>query len=474
MRKRGTGSSGVITIDAGNQEIIERTSIKVSKESVEARINIGLPAAGRRILAKEALYIFFEILPEIVNHSLIYKNLPSKEVEKFVYLNEDEDILREKLTELNLVCFIANGSILPRESGISDKPLNSAKPFLSPKSLEIEIELPHAGKIKGMGIPKGVTLIVGGGYHGKSTLLRAIERGVYNHIPQDGREFVITVKDAVKIRAEDGRFIQGTDISPFISNLPGNIDTRNFSTENASGSTSQAANIMEALEAGSTLILMDEDTCATNFMIRDGRMQKLVSKESEPITPFVDRVRELYEKLGVSTILVLGGSGDYFDVADLVIMLKEYQVIDVTKEAKEIAKNLKNYREKEVIAPIGEIKQRKIGPGSIKIGHRDKVKAKGLSSILIGKNSIELHFVEQLVDPSQTNAIAYFIQHIEKKYLKNKGYLGKIIDEVFREIQHNGLEIISPYYGKHPGSLAMPRKYEVMAAINRYRKLKTF
>ena len=101
-----------------------------------------------------------------------------------------------------------------------------------------------------MGIRKGITLIVGGGYHGKSTLLKALEAGVYNHIAGDGREFVITDDTAFKLRAEDGRSITGVDISPFIKNLPNKKDTVHFSTEDASGSTSQAANLMEALESG--------------------------------------------------------------------------------------------------------------------------------------------------------------------------------------------------------------------------------
>ena len=476
MNKKGTGSSGLITIDAGAQEIIERTSIKVTKEKVEARIFIGLPAAGRKIISREAENIFFQILPKIVEKSLIYKNLPKAELEHFVYLNEDQDFLRNKLKELGLVCFVGNGSILPRESGISDKPMRdgSPVPFSSPPSLEVQIDLPYSGTIKGMGIPKGITLIVGGGYHGKSTLLKAIEKGVYNHIPSDGREFVITVPDAVKIRAEDGRFIQGTDISPFISNLPGGIDTHNFSTQNASGSTSQAANIIEAVEAGATLLLMDEDTCATNFMIRDGRMQKLVSKSCEPITPFIDRAKELYEKFGVSTILVLGGSGDYLDIAEHVIMLKEYRVFDVTTKAKEIAKEIINFRQQENIEPFKNIKRRKIGPGSIKIGSRDKIKAKGGSHILIGKQVIDLSFVEQLVDSSQTNAIGCFIEYINKKYLFKQDYIVNILNKVFEEIQSKGLEVISRSPQRHPGSLAMPRKYEVMAALNRYRLLKTY
>ncbi len=470
-KRKGTGSSGIISIDVGGQEILERTSAVVDETKIEIRFVIGLPARGRRILSREAENIFLNLLPQMVSSSLIYKNLSHKDIERFVAINEDEDFLRKRLRKEGLVAFVANGSILPRESGISDRPMErgKVKPFVSPPELEIEIELPNSGQIRGMGIPEGITLIVGGGYHGKSTLLKAIERGVYNHIPGDGREFVITVEDAVKIRAEDGRFVKGVDISPFISNLPGGVDTTNFSTENASGSTSQAANIMEALEGGSSLLLMDEDTCATNFMIRDGRMQKLVAKECEPITPFIDRIRELYEKQKISTILVLGGSGDYFEVADRVLMLREYEVYDVTKRAKQIASTLQNYREIENNFPFKGIKNRYLTSRSISLSPRDKIKAKGLNTILIGKSAIDLSFVEQLVDPSQTNSIAFILQYLSS-HLKKRTSLNETIYSILDMIKEQGLDAISPYKG-HPGALALPRKHEVLAAISRYRKI---
>ena len=199
---------------------------------------------------------------------------------------------------------MADGSILPRESGVSQRPMKNAVVFKSPDSLSIVLELPHHKKMRGMGIPAGITVIVGGGFHGKSTLLKALERGIYNHIAGDGREFVITDESAFKLRAEEQRCIHETDISMFISNLPIHSDTTRFSTENASGSTSQAANTIEALAADSKVLLIDEDTSATNFMIRDGRMAQLVSDEKEPITPFIRKIRSLYCELGISTILV--------------------------------------------------------------------------------------------------------------------------------------------------------------------------
>jgi len=336
---RGTGKSGMISVISVGQEIFKRTSVLVNHDQVEARLTIGLPARGRRVLAHQAIEMLTQELPSLVQASLIYKNLNELEIKKHVEMAEDQWILRQKIKEMGLVAFIANGSILPRRSGVDDRPMEKgAVPFKSPPELEIQIQLPHAGLISGMGIPKGITLIVGGGYHGKSTLLRAIERGVYDHIPGDGRELVVTVKDAMKIRAEDGRRVEKVNISPFINNLPNGQTTQAFSTENASGSTSQAANIMEALELGCSLLLLDEDTSATNFMIRDARMQKLVPSDSEPITPFIDRVKTLYEELGVSTILVLGGSGDYLDVAHRVIMMDRYIPRDVTDRAREIAR----------------------------------------------------------------------------------------------------------------------------------------
>ena len=240
----------------------------------------------------------------------------------------------------------------------------------------MEVELPtiHHGLIKGMGLPKGVSLIVGGGYHGKSTLLKAIEKGVYNHIRGDGREWVISSNNTVKIRAEDGRRIEKVDIKYFIDNLPGGEDTRQFSSVNASGSTSQAANIMEAIEIGSDLLLMDEDTSATNFMIRDAKMQALVAKEKEPITPFIDRIRSLYEKHEISTILVIGGAGDYLDVADQVVMLDAYQVYDVSARAKEVAKSIESNRLSDVKDDQLKYRNRIIKKVQLRDSNRDRVK----------------------------------------------------------------------------------------------------
>ena len=468
----GTGGSGRIFIDRCGQEILERTSVLIKRDKVEVRFEMGMPARGRRIMGKAAQKIIFEQLPEIVEKSIIYNNLNKKALNEQVILVLDQEYARKMLKEKGLVAFVANGSVLPRESGVSDKPMKNAVKFKSPEKFEITLKFPSGKEVSGMGIPKGITLIVGGGYHGKSTLLAALERGVYNHIAQDGREFIISESDVVKIRAEDGRNVEKVNISGFINNLPQNKDTRAFSTENASGSTSQAANVAEALEYGTSLLLIDEDTSATNFMIRDGRMQKLVAKEKEPITPFIDRVRELYDNFGVSTILIVGGSGDYFDVANHVIMMDEYVPKDVTEKAKEIAKLDENKREFSSNDKFQGVTQRiPLKKSFSQSGKLDKTKAKGKHSILYGKELIDISGLEQLVDDSQTNCIAVMIEYFKNKVLDEKLTLSQAADRIYERIEKEGLDSISSYTG-HPGNLALPRKQEFCGAVNRYRKLK--
>lgn len=469
---KGSGKSGLLTIDKPGQEVLRRTSVVVDDTHLEVRFEVGLPAAGRRVLGREASKIFIGALPKIVENTLFYENINIHALKKQVDLAVDQYYLRNELKKNGLVAFISNKSILPRESGISDKPLtNGAIAFTSPSSLEVEFDLPNKGTIKGMGIPKGITLIVGGGYHGKSTVLRALERSVYNHIEGDGREFVITTENAVKIRAEDGRRVENVNISPFINNLPNGQDTKNFSTENASGSTSQAANIIEALEADTNLLLIDEDTCATNFMIRDNKMQMLVEKKKEPITPFINRVRYFYENLDVSTIMVAGSSGEYFDVADNIIMMDEYVPYDVTDKAKAIAEDIDSNRSSN---PFSNDKNPRILLGSSfpKTRKGIKVKAKGLHTIVYNKTGLDLKYLEQLVDSSQTNCIGIMMEYIAKNFNSNDLSISDIVKEIYKTIENKGLDSISPFSG-HPGNLALPRKHEVIAALNRFRLLKT-
>jgi len=485
--RRGTGKSGLICVDAGGQEVLERTAIVVGPRWVEARLHAGLPAAGRRVLARQAEAMLCSELPQIVEHALCWRNLPQAEAQQFVECIENQEHIRSQLDALGLVAFIGDGAILPRLSGASDRPLpaEQAVAFRSPESLRVRVELanPLAGpdgpaeSLTGMGVPKGVTLIVGGGYHGKSTLLRALERAVYPHIPGDGRDLVVTTRDAVKIRAEDGRRVEQVDISAFIADLPGGRSTSRFATDDASGSTSQAANIMEALEVGATALLLDEDTSATNFMVRDARMQALVHKQHEPITPFLDRVRELYETLGVSTVLVMGGCGDYFDVADTVIMMREYLPIDATAEAKRIARAHASQRRRETTRPISACTERIPLAASFdpSRGRREvKIDAKAVDRILFGTEPIDLRCVEQLVDLSQTRAIGYAIHLAAERFMDGRASLREVVDALETFFDRNGLDALDPFRRgeRHPGDFARPRKYEIAAAINRLRTVR--
>lgn len=464
----GSGKSGLIEISRCPQEILERTAIIRNKNFFEARFYVGFPARGRSVLARELEKIIFNIIPNIVENTFIYKNINKLNLINRVKLIEDQFYIRKNLKEKGLVAFVANESILPRESGVSARPLRNGKKFISPQALEVEFDTPNRGKIKGMGIPKGITLIIGGGYHGKSTLLRALELGIYNHIESDGREFVITDESALKVRAEDGRAITSTDISLFINNLPNGKDTIKFNTENASGSTSQAANIIEAIESKSKVLLIDEDTSATNFMIRDDIMQQLVVKEKEPITPFIDVAKSLYKQLGISTILVAGSCGDFFDIADLVIQMDSYEPYEVTAKAKELSRGKVSLRDD---LDISIDFRRVLDKGSISEGPKGiKIKTLGKDGLSINKENIDLKSVEQIVDGEQINTIGMAIKFIEDKYSGKDLTIEKIVDEIEKDITKNLIGIDNIKGGN--GSLAMPRKQEILCAINRLRTLK--
>ncbi|NIK13101.1 ABC-ATPase domain-containing protein [Alkalibacillus almallahensis] len=471
---KGSGKSGMIAIDAPDQEILERTAVSVTEKGITVCLSVGLPANGRKINGKEAEKLFFQALPKIISDSVL--SLDPNRLDQTLELADQHEAIRDKMNEEGWIAFVANGSVLPRASGISSKPLKQAVPFESPKENEVSFSIPHRHEpIRGMAIKQGITLIVGGGYHGKSTLLEALELGVYDHIAGDGREYVLTNRDAVKIRAEDGRSVSNVSIAPFINNLPNGTDTQAFSTENASGSTSQATNVMEALEAGASTLLIDEDTSATNFMIRDERMQQLVAPDQEPITPFVHKVKQLRDERNVSTVLVMGGSGDYFDVADDVIMMDHYQPINVTERARQIAReDPKAYGQADV---FGEWSHRSVQTQSLAkpIGPKGKVQAKGKTTIMLGKQAVDLALVEQLVDDSQTRMIANMLKYIAVKYENDTPKtVATWLDALEQAMDEEGLSFTQ---GKrrheHPGDLARPRRFEIAAALNRIRHLQT-
>lgn len=401
---------------------------------------------------------------------MLHANLDRQSLREHVALLRDQEHLRGMLAEQGLVAFVGDGANLPRRSGDSDLPLVSGVvPFASPDSLRTVFAVPSGRNVSGMGIPAGVTVIVGGGYHGKSTLLRSLERGVYPHIGGDGREWVITRNDAVTIRAEDERSISGVDISPFITNLPSGADTRRFSTPTASGSTSQAANLVEALEGGATTLLIDEDTSATNFMIRDERMRELVPADREPITPFVDRVRILFATHGVSTILVAGGSGAFFDTADHILAMDAYRPRDVTAEAHRIAGREGMPNDEVRGTFLNKIEPRVLGPRTLSSRDKEKpARARGRTLIKYGDDVIDLAAVSQLVDAAQTKAVAFALDRIAEAASGRERPLMELVTEVLHCVDTRGLDWLSPFSG-HPGHLARPRQFEILAALNRYR-----
>ena len=472
FRAKGSGKSGLISVSKCGQEVLERTACEINPKNgdVKLRFEVGFPANGRTINARELEKIVFGFLPECVEQSLFYKNCDKKRVRSIIDLAEDQQYIREELETKDLIAFVANGAILPRESGVSDKPMKGAVRFQSPKEMEVTMKLPHKGEISGMGIRRGVTLIVGGGYHGKSTLLKALELGVYNHIQGDGREYVITKDDAMKIRAEDGRSIKKTDISMFINDLPNGKDTRGFYTEDASGSTSQAANVIESMEAGASVMLIDEDTSATNFMIRDELMQRVIHRDMEPITPFIDRILELYQVYGISTVIVAGSSGAYFHIADTIIQMDRYEPKEITKLAKETAKDfqamsgMENPAEKPVF-----IRCPRQGRG-FKPNDRIKMKTMGKEMVQLNRENIDLRYVEQLADTEQVSALGYCVRYAEKHLFQGKDTIQNVVDKLEEKICREGLSSLCES-NTSVANLALPRRQEIFACLNRYRGL---
>lgn len=474
-RPRGSGKSGIIRMESPGQQVLAQTAVLVAEDgAVEARFGVGLPAGGRRILAEAAVLLLTEEVGRVIAATLRASAYAPGELRLHAETNEDADALREALAPRRLIAFVADGASLPRRSGIDDRPLEGSgvTPFVSPESLRIDVVLPNAGPVSGMGIPRGVTLIVGGGYHGKSTLLDAVQLGVYNHRPGDGRERVVADSASVKVRAEDGRSIVSVDISPFIGNLPGGDDTRRFTSPNASGSTSQAAGIAEAVEAGARVLLVDEDTAATNFMIRDRRMQELIPKEGEPITPFVDRVREIDAELGISSILVLGGSGDYLDVADLVIAMRDFVPRDVTDEARRIAERLPTGRIPEAAEAFPTPPERIPLPESLdpsRGGRAVRIDAVESHRIRFGTDDIDLVAVDQIVSTAQTRAIGRGLLFARDHLMDGKREVADILSMTMEILERDGLDVLD---ARKAGDLAAFRRFELAAALNRLRTLR--
>lgn len=499
----GSGKSGVLATTCPGQEVLARSACEVDGGSVTFRFEAGLPAHGRTVDGRAAAKMLLDFVPQCVERTLFVDDGLLDQAWAAVDLADDQHAAREQMEAADLVAFVADGSILPRESGVSQRPLESALAFEAPAEQRVVLDLPHRGKVAGMGIKRGVTLIVGGGYHGKSTLLRALQDGVYNHVAGDGRELVLTDATAVKLRAEDGRAVSGVDISLFIRDLPDGRDTSRFSTVDASGSTSQAAATVEAYEAGARALLIDEDTSATNFMVRDALMEAVVAREFEPITPFVERVRDLWERAGVSSIIVAGSSGAYFSVADAVLQMDRYRVHDITAHARAVCMELEvpaTPRAAGFALPAGnrEIAVAPVAPGTDSArgdrgGHDDrggrgarggfggrgagrgardnriKVRTCGCEELQVGQGSADVRLVEQLVDPCQARALAQLVRMGAQAGILVQGKpVAKAVDELMALLGREGWRALAEHDYVACG-LALPRPQELAAVLNRWR-----
>ncbi len=468
---KGSGRSGEIAVQAPGQKIIRRSGLQIKNDILTLTLFAGLPGDGRKVLAKECVKLFSEILPPVWEECLLAKSLNMNKVQQALETLEDYSALTHLLNQNQWAGFVSDGSLLPRASGISDMPLkNGGVLFSAPEELSAEVQLRHGGKVRGMPIPMGITLIVGGGFHGKSTLLKAIQDAVYPHVSGDGRERIATQPTAVKIRAEDGRSVQPINVSGFMDNLPLIPSTENFSTVSASGSTSQAVNIVEAIESGSSLLLMDEDTCATNFMIRDARMQSLIASDQEPITPLVDRIEELHKDFGVSTLLVMGGSGDYFDSADQVIAMDSFQPKLVTAKAKQIVQETPGSRKTETSKPLPKIKMRVRNLSALDFSRGKKtcvIQTQGLITLILGRTDIDVHYVEHLVESGQLELCGWILKQLKDMQETDPTVSNcNAIKHILHAIEKGELESVAPF---NNGLLALPRFQDVMAVLHRLR-----
>ena len=475
-----------ISIAPAGQEILERSSVNLHETwqddfstpafnapgpYLELRLRWSLPAFGREIAGRQAARNLNLDLARAVAGLDLRESELGAEAWKHCQVAEDHAALQEILVERGWVAFLADGANLARRSGVSQLPLEGGIPLTAPETLAQTVQLPHAGVVRGTAIPAGVTVIAGGGYHGKSTLLNAIARGIYPHIPGDGRELVATVPEAMAVRAADGRAVTGVDLRPFISHLPGrDADPAQFTTANASGSTSQAASIMESLELwgqpAQAALLLDEDTCATNLLIRDQRMRALVSSEREPITPLVDRIRALHRERGISTLIVMGGSGDYLDVADQVLIMDSYRLVDATAQARQVCASQPRV---DTSLPDFPLPAQRL-PQSPEAKRRgpSRTRALGTQRLVLDRHEVDVTDVSGLVDEGQALAVAWALRTLLERHFDGRTSLPQALAQVAKRLDDVGLDALGE---AHPAFLVRPRLVDVGAAVNRLRSL---
>ncbi len=412
-----------------NNYFAKRSGIRFVKkqDAFLLRLNFNVPLVNALSVNAKALIRAITDIIEHIGTSL--QCVVPDNLNLYITTFYHQQEIRQYMEEHGLCSFIANGSILPRENGTS-APKTNATLFLAPKELEISIRLFDGTSITGMGIKKGITVITGGGYSGKSTLLDAIEMGIYDHIPGDGREYVLTDKSALKTCAEDGRPVSNLDISPFFKFLPGGGLLNDFSSMHASGSVSQAANIIEAVCGKCILLLIDEDKSATNFMIRDRNMRVVV--KDEPITPFTDRIRELYEQKGVSTILVIGGSSEFFLYADTIILMKDYLPRIITHEIQNL--DLPPETHYEVYA--NWIDSRRLVPKKtlMQFHYFKSVKTENEKKVVLDEHSAVITQLTALVSGDQLNTLVCVMERLLTDKSADNEELLKKVDEYIKQV----------------------------------------
>jgi predicted ABC-class ATPase len=471
VRTRWSGRIVPLTVGAGGQEILPRTACVVGEDAVEIRLTIALPAEGRKILAKPAQALLFEDLPAVVGAGLAWGELDGNAGRRHCEAYVDYLALRAALPAHGLVAFVADGSVLAREAAPSGRPMRGgrAASFHAPEGLAVTITLPHRGPVRGLGVRAGVTVIAGGLSSGKSTLLAAIAHGGYAHVPGDGRELVATVSDAVALRADPGRRIERVDVSGFVHALSPGTDVTALVAERATGMLSMAAGVAEALELGTSLLLVDEDDSAIAFLARDPVMLELLPGSEAALSPLVERVRVLWETHGISTIIATGGLGEYLSVADSIIVMDGFHATEATDRARRIAAGRPAAMHRPFHLPAPRCPQPR-GVGGVK-GRGLRTELRWPEALSVGRDTVELGALPLLVDPGQARAAGDAVLYaVERGYVDGRAPVAEIIDRIVADVEAGGLQVLA-LQPNHPIEYTLPRRHEIAGVLNRLRSL---
>ena len=474
VQEKYPGKDADILFDVAGPEMLVRNALWIDNGELRACMQVRLPGEGRKIQAESAAEILTMVLPDLVSAGLYYSKSDEEAMQRhYRVLAERKEILSE-IERRGLCAFVPNGAVLPRASGLSEMPLEGAVPFVAPEEMAVTLNV-CGREISGMGIPKGITVITGGAFHGKSTLLQALTRSVYPHIPGDGREGIVIDETALRVGVEDGRSVRGTDLSAFVRDLPGGVSTKNFNTLSASGSTSEAANLLEAMEAGATTFLIDEDSSAVNFLIRDMRVRKLLGDDREPLIPLTDRIREISAQ-GYSFILVAGACGDYLDLADNIVVMANYKAecAKVTEPAAKVTGPAEA-----TVAPLHrpftaymQPLQKSVRPASA-VERQVKVKLSGDTLLQIGFLVSDTSRLNTLVDRQQRFGAGFMLLNLLQNAASNNETpdgsspsVAETIANLYEKIQNVGFRNLPQGMSRE---MSLPRVVDIACVAFRLR-----